>query len=63
MRTGLLTLGALAVLIGAVWIGQATGVFPYPASSFMIGQTLWLYNGLVLAAAGLIAIWLSRRPR
>ena len=51
----------LAVIIGIIWIGQGTGVFPYPASSFMIGQMPWVYRGAALAVAGLIAIVLLRR--
>lgn len=50
-----------AVVIGVIWIGQGTGVFPYPASSFMIDQMPWVYRGAALAAAGLIAAWFLRR--
>ncbi len=63
MRKGLLALGCIAVFVGLIWIGQGTRIFPYPQSSFMIGETIWLYNGIVLTAGGLIALWLSRRPR
>ena len=34
----LLGLGCLAVVMGVVWVGQGTGIFPYPASSTMIDQ-------------------------
>jgi len=54
-------LATLAVIIGIIWIGQGTGVFPYPASSFMIDQMPWVYRGAALAVAGLIAIVLLRR--
>ncbi|MDP1554732.1 MAG: hypothetical protein Q8L84_04660 [Hyphomonas sp.] len=54
-------LAIVAVIIGVVWIGQGTGVFPYPASSFMIDQMPWVYWGAALAVAGLIAIVLLRR--
>jgi len=54
-------LAALAVIIGVIWIGQETGVFPYPASSFMIDQMSWVYRGAALAVAGLIAVVLLRR--
>lgn len=53
--------GALMVLLGAVWIGQGSGYFPYPASSFMISKTPWIYWGLLLAAAGLFVIAVSWR--
>lgn len=61
MRKTLLLIGALAVLVGLVWIGQGTGYFPYPPSSFMIDQTPWAYRGLALAVFGLVAIWVGRR--
>ncbi len=50
-----------AVVVGLIWIGQGTGVFPYPASSFMIDQTPWAYRGAALAAVGLIAVFFLRR--
>ncbi|MGH6796302.1 MAG: hypothetical protein ACREDD_09340 [Methylocella sp.] len=53
--------GILAVLIGLVWVGQGTGYFPYPASSFMINQRPWVYRGVILAALGLISVAISRR--
>jgi len=56
-------LGSLMVLLGLVWIGQGSGYFPYPAESFMINQTPWIYWGLVLAAAGLIIVAISRKLR
>jgi hypothetical protein len=62
-RTALLVVGILAVVIGLVWIGQGTGYFPYPATSFMIDQTPWAYRGAAVAVMGLVAIWLSRRVR
>jgi hypothetical protein len=61
MRIALLIAGILALLLGLVWIGQGTGYFPYPASSFMIQQTVWAYRGVALAVIGLILIVLARR--
>ena len=47
----------LAALIGLIWIGQGTGYFPYPASSFMIAHIEWAYYGAgVMVAAGLV-LW------
>jgi hypothetical protein len=60
-KIALLAVGCLALLMGLVWIGQGTGYFPYPRSSFMISQTPWVYRGLGLAVAGAIAIVGSRK--
>ena len=61
MRTALLVIGIIATLLGLVWIGQGTGYFPYPKSSFMISQMPWAWRGLVLAIVGVALIWYSRR--
>ncbi|MGO9356519.1 MAG: hypothetical protein ACLP1D_02465 [Xanthobacteraceae bacterium] len=61
LRGPLLIVGILALVIGAIWIGQGTGLFPYPASSFMIGQPPWVYYGAGLVIVGLVLIGLSRR--
>jgi len=64
LRPALLIVGILAVLMGLLWVGQGSGHFPYPRSSFMIDQSPWIYRGLVLALAGLAVIVISRRlPR
>ncbi|MGH6982533.1 MAG: hypothetical protein ACREFC_15130 [Stellaceae bacterium] len=61
VRLVLLIVGVLAVIFGVVWIGQGTGHFPYPKSSFMIDQMPWAWRGGVLAVIGLIAVFVSRR--
>jgi MYXO-CTERM domain-containing protein len=61
LRLALHVLAALLILIGFVWIGQGTGQFPYPASSFMIDQTPWILYGAVLAVAGAVGLFLLRR--
>jgi hypothetical protein len=61
LRMILLIIGSLMVLLGLVWIGQGSGFFPYPAESFMINEAAWIHWGLLLAAAGLLVIVMSRR--
>ena len=60
-KVGLLILSVLAALVGLIWMGQASGIFRYPATSFMIDQTPWILRGAVLAVAGVIGVWVSRR--
>ena len=61
MRRVVLIVGILAVIVGLVWIGQGTGYFPYPKTSFMIDQMPWAYRGGVLAVIGAVAVLVSRR--
>ena len=61
LRIILTILGVLITLIGLVWIGQGTGYFPYPASSFMINQSPWILRGALTAIGGLILIFAARR--
>ena len=60
-RNALLSVGVMAILVGVIWIGQGTGYFPYPRSSFMINDMAWAYYGIALAVLGLVAVALSRR--
>lgn len=62
-RLAMFVIGTVAALMGLLWIGQGTGYFPYPASSFMIDQRPWITRGTVLAAVGLALILVSRRIR
>jgi len=61
MRTGLFIIGLIALLVGLVWIGQGTGIFPYPRSSFMINEVQWAYYGAATAIVGLILTVYARR--
>ena len=61
MRNVLLSGGVVAILVGLIWIGQGTGYFPYPSSSFMINDIAWSYYGIALAVLGLVAVAVSRR--
>lgn len=56
-----IVIGALAILMGLLWMAQGSGIFPYPASSFMIDQSPWILYGAILALAGLVLVWWARR--
>lgn len=61
MRATLFAAGVLLLLLGLLFIGQGTGYFPYPASSFMVSDMTWTYRGVGVALAGFAAILVSRR--
>ncbi|EJT06410.1 hypothetical protein [Rhizobium sp. CCGE 510] len=63
MRTIGYIIGLLMVLLGLIWIGQGSGYFPYPASSFMIAQTIWMLWGAILAAVGIAVLIIVSRLR
>ena len=63
LRLLMLVVGALALLIGLLWIGQGTGVIRWPASSFMIDESGWAVRGAVLAVGGALMIWFGRGGR
>ncbi len=47
--------------MGLLWAGQGAGIIRWPAESFMISQTQWIYYGGATAAVGLILAVLGRR--
>lgn len=53
--------GALAIAIGLLWVGQGTGVVLWPADSFMLADRTWAVRGAILAAVGCVVIWLVLR--
>ncbi|MEU7844407.1 hypothetical protein AB0B39_25985 [Micromonospora sp. NPDC049114] len=55
-----LTLGLLAVVIGAVWTVQGLG---YVRGSAMTDERLWAVIGPIVALAGLVVLWLGLRSR
>ena len=61
MRSGMFIIGVIALLVGLVWIGQGTGIFPYPRSSFMINEVQWAYYGAATAIVGLLLMVYARR--
>jgi hypothetical protein len=61
MQAALTIVGIVLLLMGLVFMGQGSGYFPYPASSFMISESRWIYYGGAIAAAGLILIVIARR--
>jgi len=61
MQTLLTVVGIVLLIMGLVFMGQGSGYFPYPASSFMISQTRWIYYGAGIAVVGLLVLIFARR--
>ncbi|MDP9025953.1 MAG: hypothetical protein M3N46_00145 [Actinomycetota bacterium] len=61
MRATLITIGLVALAVGAVWAGQGMNLIP---GSFMTGDTKWLIIGLIVAVVGIVLIIVGfRRPK
>ncbi|MFF0720083.1 hypothetical protein [Verrucosispora sp. NA02020] len=55
-----LTLGLLAVVVGAVWTVQGLG---YVEDGLMTDQRIWAVLGPLLALAGVALLWWGMRAR
>ena len=61
MKPLLMLAGLIVLALGLLFVGQGSGLIPWPARSFMIRQTEWVYYGGVIAAAGILLIIFARR--
>ena len=67
MKLALNIIGALAIVMGVIWILQGANIVagvPVLSKSFMMGKTAWIGNGawLIAFAAGLL-VWNNRAPK
>ena len=60
MHALLRAIGVLALLAGLGFMGQGFRFFAYPADSFMVSHTHWVYYGAGGAVIGLLLIIFSR---
>ena len=59
---GLLTaIGVILLFAGIVFMGQGSRYFPYPAESFMVGASQWIYYGGGIAAVGIVILVIASR--
>ena len=61
MRVILMVIGIVALCLGALFALQGSGVVNWPSDSFMLGQSVWRTNGIIIAIAGAAVIMIARR--
>lgn len=61
MRTPLALVGIVVLLAGLFFMGQGAGYIRWPAESFMVSATRWVYYGGAIALAGLLLVLIARR--
>ncbi len=52
--------GALLAIIGLIWVGQGSGYFPYPGTSFMVNDRTWELRGGAVVVVGLLLVAAGR---
>ena len=60
MKVALNIIGAVLILLGAVWILQGINVLP---GSFMTGQIQWAVYGAIAVCIGGVMLFSARRQR
>lgn len=61
MRMLFTALGFLMLFCGLLFAGQGMGWIRWPADSFMVGISDWVWRGMLLALGGALLIWAGRR--
>lgn len=61
MKALLTIVGVILLLSGLVFMGQGSRYFPYPAESFMVGASQWVYYGGGIALVGLLLLIVAWR--
>jgi len=61
MKTAFLITGILLLIYALHWIGQGTGLLPWPAHTLMDHNIAFAWYGAGLAIVALALIWYARR--
>ena len=61
MNGVLVAVGVILLLAGLVFMGQGSRYFPYPAESFMVGASQWIYYGGGIALVGIVILVIAWR--
>jgi hypothetical protein len=63
MKSLFTLIGVMAMLAGLLFVGQGSGLIRWPAESFMISETIWVYYGAAIAVVGVLLIVIARKRR
>jgi len=63
LGTLFIVLGAFVAFFGTFFLLQGLGIIMWPAESFMLADQQWVWNGAIIAVAGLLVILLGRTLR
>ena len=61
MKEFMILIGIAGIAAGLLFVGQGAGYVRWPANSFMINESVWVYYGAAIAAAGLLLVMFARR--
>ena len=61
MRMPLVLIGIVILAAGLFFMAQGAGYICWPAESFMVSQTRWIYYGGTIALVGLLIVLVARR--
>jgi hypothetical protein len=61
MKALLMLVGIVVLAAGLFFMGQGAGLIRWPAESFMISATRWVYHGGGIAVVGILLIVIARR--
>lgn len=61
MRTPLALIGIIVLAAGLFFMAQGAGYLRWPAESFMVSETRWIYYGGGIALVGLLLMLIARR--
>ncbi len=61
MKALLTLIGIVVLAMRLLFMGQGSGYIPWPAESFMISETRWVYYGAAIVLGGLLLVIFARR--
>ena len=60
MKAPLMLIAIIVLAAGLFFMAQGAGYIRWPAESFMVGRTQWIYYGGGIAIVGLVLIVIAR---